>query len=589
MSTNLVFTGIYHLPYSGQNKCTDAIFLDDWTEFLESLLTEHTYNIICGDFNLHIDDLNNPDAQVFLDMVNVFGLNNNVSFPTHQRGHTLDLILSECISWITVSEAVPGSFLSDHTSILCDVNIDKPPLEVHECTYRKLKDIDKSEFKNLVDDKLSDLGYNLDEMAQKYEESLQSILNELAPVKSRRMVIRPTNPWFSDSLKEQKKIMQNCERCWCKYRLESNWTAFKHEHNKYRSMLSSIRKEDISTKIAACEQDTKKLHTLVNKIVGHTSENSMPKHDSNNQLAEEFANYFMDKIKKIRDNLEQYPKYIPSVRKVESFSNFRPMTEDEVSTIIHKMSSKSCELDPIPTTLLIEILLSIIKPITQIVNTSLTEGIFAKSWKTAIIHPLIKKAGLALLLSNFRPVSNLSFLSRVTECAVLQQFNNHCDVHNLIPDYQSMYQPNYSCEMALVKITNDILWAMEHQKATNLMAIDLSSAFDTVDFGCLTQVLQDRFGINGKALCWFENYLHPRLCKVNVGHTYSSVRELKCSVPQGSCVGPILYTIYASTLEEVVCGPESEALSPDNDSLIPKIDLHGFADNHALKNSFQSG
>ena len=143
--------------------------------------------------------------------------------------------------------------------------------------------------------------------------------------------------------------------------------------------------------------------------------------------------------------------------------------------------------------------------------------------------------------------------------------------------------------MALVKITNDILWAMEHQRATNLMAIDLLSAFDTVDFGCLTQVLWDRFGIKGKALCWFDNYLHPRFCKVNIGHTYSSVRELKCSVPQGSCVGPILYTVYASTLEEVVGGPESEVSSPDNNSSIPKIDLHGFPDNHALKNSFKAG
>ena len=143
--------------------------------------------------------------------------------------------------------------------------------------------------------------------------------------------------------------------------------------------------------------------------------------------------------------------------------------------------------------------------------------------------------------------------------------------------------------MALVKITNDILWAMEHQKATNLMAIDLSSTFDTMDFSCLTQVLQDRFGVKGKALCWFENYLHPRFCKVNVGRTYSSDRELQCSVPQGSCAGPILYTVYALTLEEVVCGPESEVLSPNIDSLIPKIDLHGFANDHALKNSFKAG
>ena len=146
-------------------------------------------------------------------------------------------------------------------------------------------------------------------------------------------------------------------------------------------MLRSIRKEDISTKVAAFKQDTKKLYTLVNRIVGHTSENSMPKHDSDDQLAEEIANYFMDKIKKIRDDLKQHPKYIPSVREVDSFFNFRPMTEDEVSTIICKMASKSCELDPIPTTLLIEILPFIIRPITQIVNTSLTGGIFVNHGK----------------------------------------------------------------------------------------------------------------------------------------------------------------------------------------------------------------
>ena len=107
--------------------------------------------------------------------------------------------------------------------------------------------------------------------------------------------------------------------------------------------------------------------------------------------------------------------------------------------LLEKMSSKSCKIDPMPTTLLKKVLPSVIRPITSIVNDSITKGIFAMTWKTAIIHPLLKKSGLALQLNNFRLVSNLSFLSCVVEGAVLQQFNKHCKDQDLFPDYQSVY------------------------------------------------------------------------------------------------------------------------------------------------------
>ena len=138
---------------------------------------------------------------------------------------------------------------------------------------------------------------------------------------------------------------------------------------------------------------------------------------------------------------------------------------------------------------------------------------------------------------------------------------------------------------------------MENQECTNLMAIDLSAAFDTVDHVILLDVLQKRFRIEGVALSWFDNYLHPHFCKVNVGKVYSSRRELECCVPQGSCAGPILYTAYASTLESVVleadnhnCNMECEQYgesSQNCDQSIP-VALHGFADDHALKNTYKA-
>ena len=95
---------------------------------------------------------------------------------------------------------------------------------------------------------------------------------------------------------------------------------------------------------------------------------------------------------------------------------------------------------------------------------SLHEGLFVPTWKTAVIRPLLKKTGLDLISSNYGPVSNLTFLSKVLEKAVLQQFNHHCNVNNLMPDYQSAYRPGYSCETALVKLMNELLWSMEKQE-----------------------------------------------------------------------------------------------------------------------------
>ena len=90
-------------------------------------------------------------------------------------------------------------------------------------------------------------------------------------------------------------------------------------------------------------------------------------------------------------------------------------------------------------------------------------GVFAKTWKVAAIKPLLKKIGLDLIPQNYCPVSNLSFLSKVLEHCVLNQFDQHCNKFGLMLEYQSAYRKNFICETALVKIINDCLWNMENQ------------------------------------------------------------------------------------------------------------------------------
>ena len=164
------------------NKCTDTMFLDDLAEFLEEVLTLHSNIIIAGDFNLHIDDIASPDAPVFLDLLTAFSLQNHVNFPTHKSEHTQDLILSECITWLSVKYSIPGLYLSDHISVVSHLSVDKPPLEVKKCTYHKLKGIDTDEISTRLNEAFTNFKtMDLESMIADLEKQLKSVLDEMAP------------------------------------------------------------------------------------------------------------------------------------------------------------------------------------------------------------------------------------------------------------------------------------------------------------------------------------------------------------------------------------------------------------------------
>ena len=137
----------------------------------------------------------------------------------------------------------------------------------------------------------------------------------------------------------------------------------------------------------------------------------------------------------------------------------------------------SCVLDPLPTQLL-KTNVDILSPvITRIVNLSLTTGKFPSSQKSSIITPFLKKASLdPESLKNYRPVSNLTFVSKLLERMVAKQLHDHLSQHQLYEKHQSAYRKRHSTETALTRVQNDILRAMEYSKATVLVLLDLSAA-----------------------------------------------------------------------------------------------------------------
>ena len=169
-------------------------------------------------------------------------------------------------------------------------------------------------------------------------------------------------------------------------------------------MLYASKTSTYSKEIKDCRGDTKKLYKLVYNLMGTSQENLLPDNDNPEELANEFADFFMDKISKIRDSLADKTIYKPSGRTpngiaLKEMSEFRLFTQDEVRSIIFSMPMKSCKVDVLPTGILKKCIDEILPCLTRLVNISLRDGIFVSTWKTSIIKPLLKKQGLELVTS----------------------------------------------------------------------------------------------------------------------------------------------------------------------------------------------
>ena len=187
------------------------------------------------------------------------------------------------------------------------------------------------------------------------------------------------------------------------------------------------------------------------------------------------------------------------------------------------------------------------------VNLSLQDGVFPEPFKNAIVTPLIKKTSLPKEdLKNYRPVSGLSFLSKLVERVVAAQIRLHIDSYDLGNTFQSAYKAGHSTETALLCIQNEIHLSLSKGMPTALVLLDLSAAFDTIDHNTLLACLSTRFGFTGNVLRWFTSYLLDRFQSVKIGSAVSECFKLTFGVPQGSVLGPLLFSLYTSPLSKVI-------------------------------------
>ena len=175
-----------------------------------------------------------------------------------------------------------------------------------------------------------------------------------------------------------------------------------------------------------------------------------------------------------------------------------------------------------------------------------------------MLPPSSKKSSLDKeIFKNYRPVSNLNFISKLLKNVVAVQLQTHLDEAGLVTAFQSAYRKHHSTESALLNIHNDILLNIAKGSVTTLTLLALSAAFDTIDHTILLDRLNAYYGISELALGWFKSYLSGRTHSVKVGSTLSHPAALQYGVPQGSVLGPILFSLYTNPISSIIHSPSS--------------------------------
>ena len=355
-----------------------------------------------------------------------------------------------------------------------------------------------------------------------------------------------------------KREKRQHERKYVSTRLEVHCLLYRDKCDEYTAALNVAKSQYYKANISQC--NNQQLFQMIDGLFQVNNTTPLPTHTSLPHLAEEFSSIFQTKIQKLRDNLENSKQLsqdlsvsIPPVHCPTSLLNFTPVTEQFVSDLLQKSPAKSCMLDPVPVHLLKEDIAFIVPPVTNIINASFSEGAFPTSLKNAIIFPSLKKGNPdPEEYNSYRPISNIAFLSKTLERAASIQTTNYLLENDLLAKFQSAYQRYHSTETALICIMNNILREIDSGNEVVLVMLDLSAAFDMIDHALLLERLQHRYGIGGTALKWFQSYLHNRQQSVVVKNTFSSSKPLLHGVPQGSVLGPLLFSLYFAHLEDLI-------------------------------------
>ena len=535
--------------------------MNEFSNFIETLNIPNRDLVIMGDFNIHVDDPDDSNGTQFCNLLNDLSMQNHVKVPTYKRSnHTLDLVIdSYTHSYLEpivsdVKVCLTSSF-SDHGFVSYSINC-RPFFVKVDTTiqFRKYNDVEifRDETRNLLDTLETTESLELTTL---FNQALTTKRDEFFPLLSKTITLCAASPWYNGSCKRSKTSCRRFERRYRKRPSVTSRESYLLALNELNATLLAAKTEYYKRVFEDLRNNPRKLYATVAIIKGKSPNSLLPDLARTNplELATKFNNYLLEKILSIRSYLDTLPMSTIQFNPPDLVSNlteFRRITVDEFEVIYKNVNVTNCPLDPVdfrrisPDFLKADFL--------NIVNTTFSTSDFPKSERRGIVYPSLKALDLDFnALASYRPITNVTYVSKLVETAIYDQLYDHVTANDLLPNTQSAYRKHHSTESALTRMYSDVITNMDNNLHTILISLDLSSAFDSIDHGLLLQELYS-IGIRDDALRTIESYLTERTVTVSINDTLSEPLPLRFGVPQGSVLGPLLFSLYTRRLSTLL-------------------------------------
>lgn len=531
-------------------------------EILAFITTKYSHVILLGDFNINLL-INDIESDFFKNVImQPFDLHQVIREPTRITSTTatnIDHILVTNNENVKASGVVDFPGISDHCLIFMSYSLKRPKFSPTKVVRRDFKNFNKDEFERdmerapwgnilTIDDNNQEIGIN--DKVTIVENIFKENIDKHAPYKE-FLVKRPIKAaWMNDELLSLMDTRDKYKNLFNRFKDDYFLNRYKELKNEVNHKIRRAKIEEFNQSINNKIKNSRTFHNELKKhnIVGANKSNESPCQFEPDLLNDTFceshnAEVDFDKITRTINNINSKP------RRGDCFQ-FQEVTEREVIEVVKSLKSNASGVDDISAYFVKLSIGHSVSAITDIINTSLRLAMFPDRWKKAVVIP-IPKINLPLVPSEYRPISLLSVLSKIIEKIAAKQIVSYLSFHSLFDANQSAYRINHGCPTALLKVTDDIYQALDNGEIGVLTLLDYSKAFNCANHNIILAKLKS-LGFSNLALKWISSYLTGRSQRVKTQSGYSKWKILVNGVPQGSILGPLLFTILLNDLNDFV-------------------------------------